>query len=424
MCCVAGIKMVYPQKRNVLRCLWTRTARVLQNEEPEMKISKLVSKIPGSAILALTAKVNALNSKGKDVIGFTIGEPDFDTPENIKNAAIEALHKGRTKYTPVGGTPELKDAICANIRQDYDLSVTPDNVIVSCGAKHSLYNLLLSLFEEGDEVICVSPYWVSYPPMVEMTGATPVIIDTRPNGMKLHADMVVQAITKRTRGIIINSPSNPTGMVFETKELEKIAELCVKHDIAIISDDIYRKLIFDGMNFFSMATVSREVAKRTFIIDGPSKTYSMTGWRIGYCVGDSNVIKAMARLQSQSTSNPTSFAQDGAVVSLTGDQSLVEERRKIFERRRDLVVEKLREIPGLDNIPPNGTFYSFPCIDGYIDRFKSSSAFCEYLLEKALVALVPGVEFGADNHVRISFATSESNIAKGLDRIKEALISL
>jgi aspartate aminotransferase len=416
--------MAYPLKRNAWSCLWNKTTRILKNEQATMKISKLVSKIPGSATLALTAKVNALRAKGEDVIGFTVGEPDFDTPENIKEAAIEALHKGRTKYTPVGGIPELKDAICANLRQDYGLSVTPENVIVSCGAKHSLYNLFLTLFEEGDEVICPGPYWVSYPPMVEMTGATPVIIDTRPNGMKLHADMVAQAITKRTRGIIINSPSNPTGMVFETEELKKIGELCVKHDLSIISDDIYRKLIFDGRKFFSMATISREVAKRTFIVDGSSKTYSMTGWRIGYCVGDTEVINAMTRLQSQSTSNPTSFAQDGALESLTGDQSLVEERKKIFEKRRDLIVEKLREIPGMDIIPPNGAFYTFPSIEGYLDRFKSSSAFCEYLLEKALVAFVPGVEFGADNHVRISFATSESNIMKGLDRIKEALSSL
>lgn len=388
-----------------------------------MKISKLVSRIPGSATLALTAKVNALKAQGKDVVGFTAGEPDFDTPENIKDSAIQALQQGKTKYTPVGGTPELKEAISANVNQDYGLNVSPDNVIVSCGAKHSLYNLFLTLFEEGDEVICTGPYWVSYPPMIEMTGATPVIIDTRP-GMKLHADMVAKAITKRTKGIIINSPSNPTGMVFEQKELEKIAELCIRHDLVIVSDDIYRKIIFDDRKFFSMATISPEVARRTFIVDGSSKTYAMTGWRIGYCIGDSNVIKAMSRLQSQSTSNPTSFAQYGALTSLTSDQSPVEERKRIFEKRRDLIVNKLKDIPGMDIIPPNGTFYAFPSITGYLDRFQGSTAFCEYLLEKAMVALVPGIEFGADNHVRMSFATSESNIIKGLDRIREALAAL
>ena len=389
-----------------------------------MKISRLVSKIPGSATLALTAKVNELKAKGKDVIGFTAGEPDFDTPDNIKDSAIQALRGGNTKYTPVGGTQKLKEAICATFKHDYGLKVTPDNVIVSCGAKHSLYNLFLTLFEEGDEVICPGPYWVSYPPMIEMTGATPVIIDTRPTGMKLRGDVVAETITNRTKGIIINSPANPTGMMFEKKELEKIAELCIKNDMVIISDDIYRKIIFDSHDFFSMATISPEVAKRTFIIDGSSKTYSMTGWRIGYCIGDSNVIKAMTRLQSQSTSNPTSFAQDGAFTSLTSDQALVEERRKIFEKRRDLIVEKLQEIPGMDTIPPDGTFYAFPSIDGYIDRFGGSNGFCEYLLENALVALVPGIEFGADNHVRISFATSENNIIKGMGRIKEALTSL
>lgn len=391
-----------------------------------MKISRLVSRIPGSATLALTAKVNELKAQGKDIIGFTAGEPDFDTPEHIKVSAIEALGRGSTKYTPVGGTPKLKDAICATVRADYGIPVKPENVIVSCGAKHSLYNLFLTLFEEGDEVICPGPYWVSYPPMVEMTGARAVIIDTRPTGMKLQADMVAAAITQRTKGIIINSPSNPTGMVFEKKELEQIAALCVRHDITIISDDIYRKIIFDDLEFFSIAGISPEVAQRTFIIDGSSKTYAMTGWRIGYCIGDSTVIKAMERLQSQSTSNPVSFAQDGAVASLISDasQKAVEERRKIFEKRRDLIVNKLREIPGIGIIPPNGAFYAFPSINGYLERFGNATAFAEYLIERALVAMVPGGEFGAPDHVRLSFATSEENIIRGVDRMKEALTSL
>lgn len=391
-----------------------------------MKISRLVSKIPGSATLALTAKVNELKAQGKDVIGFTAGEPDFDTPENIKNSAIEALGRGNTKYTPVGGTPKLKEAICATTLKDYGIHVRPENVIVSCGAKHSLYNLFLTLFESGDEVICPAPYWVSYPPMVEMTGARAVIVDTRPTGMKIHADMVAEAITPRTRGIIINSPSNPTGMVYEREELEKIAELCVKHDMIIISDDIYRKIIFDGMQFFSIASISPEVARRTFIIDGSSKTFAMTGWRIGYCIGDSTVIKAMERLQSQSTSNPVSFAQDGAVTSLINGESQkgIEERRQIFEKRRDLIVKKLREIPGIDIIPPNGAFYAFPSINGYMERFGNATAFAEYLIEHALVAMVPGGEFGAPDHVRLSFATSDQNIIKGVDRMKEALAAL
>lgn len=389
-----------------------------------MKISKLVSSIPASPTLAITAKVNELKSQGKNVIGFGAGEPDFDTPEDIKNSAIEALKKGKTKYTPVSGTPELKAAICGNMESDYGLKLAPENVIVSCGAKHSLYNLFYTLFEGGDEVICPAPYWVSYPPMVEMTGAKAVIVDTRANKMQLTADMVREAITPRTRGIIINSPSNPTGMVYQKEELEKIASLCLENDMVIISDDIYRKIIFDDVEFFSVATISPEVAKRTFIIDGSSKTYAMTGWRIGYCIGDKNVIKAMTNLQSQSTSNPTSFAQQGALASLTGDQSIVEERRKIFEKRRDLIVSKIREIPGFEIIPPQGSFYSFPSIPGYMDRFGGASGLTNYLLENALVAVVPGDEFGASDHIRLSFATSDENIINGMDRIKEALTAV
>jgi aspartate aminotransferase len=389
-----------------------------------MKISKVASNIPASPTLSITAKVKELRAQGKDVIGFGAGEPDFDTPDAIKKAAVEAINKGLTKYTPVGGTPELKDAVCTSIYADYGLRTTPDNVIVSCGAKHSLYNLFLTLFEDGDEVICPAPYWVSYPPMIEIAGARPVIVDTQDTGMKLTAGAVKEAITKRTRGIIINSPSNPTGMIFEKKELEAIAELCVKHDIVIISDDIYQKIIFDDAEFFSVATISPEVAARTFIINGASKTYAMTGWRIGYCIGDTEVIKAMTRLQSQSTSNPTSFAQDGAIVSLSGDQAIVEERRKIFEKRRDLIVSKIREIPGFTIIPPSGSFYSFPSVKGHLNRFGSAGKLAEYLLEKALVAVVPGEGFGADHHMRLSFATSEENIINGLNRIKEALASL
>jgi len=389
-----------------------------------MKISQVVSKIPGSPTLALTAKVKQLRAQGKNVIGFGAGEPDFDTPDPIKASAIEALRRGATKYTPVDGLPELKDAICANVYTDYGLKVLPENVIVSCGAKHSLYNLFLTLFEGGDEVLVPAPYWVSYPPMIELTGAKAVIIDTRSNGMQLTADMVKEAITPRSRGIVLNSPSNPTGMVFDPRELEKIAALCVENDMVIISDDIYRKIIFDDAEFFSVATISPEVARRTFIIDGMSKTYAMTGWRIGYCIGDKDVIKAMGRLQSQSTSNPTSFAQVGAVASLTGDQSAVEEMRKVFEKRRDLIVSKLREIPGFEISPPQGSFYSFPSIRGYMDRFGGSADLAEHLITNALVAVVPGEGFGAPDHIRLSFATSEKNIIEGVDRIREALTAL
>jgi len=386
-----------------------------------MRISKVVSNIQESPTLAITARVNQLKAQGKDIIGFGAGEPDFDTPDDIKEAAIKAIKDGKTKYTPVGGILELKQAVCDVVNTEYGMQTTPANVIVSCGAKHSLYNLFLTLFESGDEVILPAPYWVSYPPMLEIAGATPVIIDTRKSGLKLTADQMKEAITPRTRGIIINSPSNPTGMVYDKKELVKIAEICIEHDILIVSDDIYNKIIFSGSEFFSMASIGPEVAERTFIIKGASKTFSMTGWRIGYCIGNKDVIAAMGRLQSQSTSNPTSFAQYGALQSLTGDQSIVGVRTKIFEERRNLMVSKIREIPGFSIIPPEGAFYCFPSVAGQIERFGSATKLASFLLDQAQVAMVPGIDFGADDYVRFSFATSEANIIKGLDRIKEAL---
>ena len=386
-----------------------------------MRISKIVSNIQESPTLAITAKVNQLKDSGKDIIGFGAGEPDFDTPEDIKEAAVRALKDGKTKYTPVGGIVELKQAVCDVVNTEYGLNMSSANVIVSCGAKHSLYNLFITLFEAGDEVICPGPYWVSYPPMIEIAGALPVIVDTRKTGLKLKADQVKEAITPRTRGIIINSPSNPTGMVFEKKELIKIAEICVEHDLLIISDDIYNKIIFSGNEFFSVASIGPEVAERTFIIKGASKTFSMTGWRIGYCIGNKDVITAMTRLQSQSTSNPTTFAQYGALQSLIGDQSIVAVRTKIFEKRRELIVSKIREISGFEIIPPEGAFYAFPSVAGLLDRFGSATKLANFLLDKALVAVIPGIDFGADDHVRLSFATSEQNIVKGLDRIKAAL---
>ncbi len=386
-----------------------------------MKISKVVSNIPASPTLSITAKVKELKSQGRDIIGFGAGEPDFDTPDDIKNAAIEALNNGKTKYTPVGGTPELKKAVADTINSEYGLNYAPDNVIVSCGAKHSLYNLIITLFENGDEVICPAPYWVSYLPQIKIAGAKPVVVDTTKTGLKLTADLVREALTPDTRGIIINSPSNPTGMIYDRAELEKIAEICLEHNILIISDDIYCKLIFDGTEFTSIASLSPEVARQTFIIRGASKTFSMTGWRIGYCIGDLEVIKAMTRLQSHSTSNATSFAQDAAVQSLTGSQDIVEERRQIFQKRRDLMVAKLQEIPGFDIIKPEGAFYCFPSVEKLMGRFGSATKLAEYLLDEADVAVVPGIGFGSDEHIRLSFATSEENIITGLDRIKKAL---
>jgi len=386
-----------------------------------MKISRLSSGIPGSATLGLTAKVKELKAQGRDIIGFGAGEPDFDTPEFIKQAAIDALMAGKTKYTPAGGMNELRKTVADTINREYGLNYSTQNVIISCGAKHSLHNLFLTLFEQGDEVICPKPYWVSYPPQIQITGAKTVFVDTSATGLKMTPAAFKAAITPNTRGVVLNSPSNPTGMVYTRKELEAIAEICLANDLVIISDDIYAKLVYDGAEFVGIASLSPEVARRTFIIQGVSKTYAMTGWRIGYCIGDAEVIKAMERFQSHSTSNPTSFAQDAALASLTGSQSVVEDMRQAFQRRKNLMVEKIREIPGFDVIPPQGAFYCFPSVKGTLERFGNATKLAEYLLEVANVGVVPGLDFGNDDYIRLSFATSEENIIEGLDRIRRAL---
>ncbi|OPZ58816.1 MAG: Aspartate aminotransferase [Deltaproteobacteria bacterium ADurb.Bin510] len=386
-----------------------------------MKISKLVSGIPGSATLSLTARVKELTAQGRDIIGFGAGEPDFDTPEHIKQAAIEALSAGRTKYTPAGGTSELKRAVAETINREYGLNYSTQNVIVSCGAKHSLHNLFLALFEAGDEVICPSPYWVSYPPQIQITGARAVFVDTTATGLKMTPAALKAAITPNTRGLILNSPSNPTGMVYTRAELEAIAEICLESDLVIVADDIYAKLVYDDAEFVGIASLSPEVARRTFIIQGVSKAYAMTGWRIGYCIGDAEVIKAMDRFQSHTTSNPTSFAQDAALATLKGPQQVVEDMRLAYQRRRDLMVDKIRDIPGFDIIAPQGAFYCFPSVKGTLERFGNASKLAEYLLEVANVGVVPGVDFGCNEYIRLSFANSEANIVEGLDRIRKAL---
>ncbi len=386
-----------------------------------MKISTTVSSIPTSPTLAVTSKAKALKAQGKNVIGFGAGEPDFDTPEHIKQAAIRALENGFTKYTPVGGMVELKDAIVYRTSEDYGIEITPENVVVSCGAKHSLFNLLLTILSPGDEVICPSPYWVSYPPIIRIAGAVPVIIDTTENNMRLEAAQLKESITKRTRAIIINSPCNPTGTTYTRKELEKIAEVCLENDLMIISDDIYHKIVYSGSEFSSIATLSRELTERTFIIQGVSKTYAMTGWRIGYCIGNAEVISAMTRLQSQSTSNPTSFAQAASIEALKGPQDTVEDMRKTFEKRKAIMVSMLSDIPGFELIEPQGTFYCFPSVKAHLDRFKTTSGLADFLLEKALVAVVPGEGFGSPDHIRLSFALHDENIVDGLNRIKQAL---
>jgi len=357
---------------------------------------------------------------GDGMISFGSGQPDLPPPREVYQILPD--YTG-FKYGLVQGQENLREALA----RQYPRS-TAESFVITNGASEALDLALRSIAwirqKKGDhrpKCLLCRPYYYSYLPLVRYAGFEPVFTDLV-DGRIVPEDF--QAKVRDCRVVLINSPSNPTGMVFDRKELEKIAALCVEHDMVIVSDDIYRKLVFDGSEFFSVATISPEVAKRTFIIDGPSKTYAMTGWRIGYCIGDAEVIKAMSRLQSQSTSNPTSFAQKGAVASLTGDQAMVEERRKIFQRRRDLIVSKLREVPGFSIIPPEGSFYAFPSIEGWVEKFGGSSALTSYLLENALVAVVPGEEFGAPDHLRLSFATSEENITAGIDRIKEALARL
>jgi aspartate aminotransferase len=393
-----------------------------------MQLARRIRQIPPSATLALNAKANQLKAQGIDVVNFGVGEPDFDTPANIREAAIRAIHEGHTRYTPVGGILELKEAIIDTFKRDYRLAYTPAEIMVSCGGKHALYNLFQVLFDQGQEVVVPAPYWVSYPPMLMLAEATPVIIPTREeNGFKLTAAELKERLTPKTRGIILNSPSNPTGMVYSQAELEALAEVILAHDLLVISDDIYDRILFDGASFINLAMLSPDLKARTFVFNGLSKTYAMTGWRIGYAAGPEKAIAAATKLQSQSTSNPTSISQKAGVEALRGPQDTVAAMVKEFAWRRDDVYQRLQGIPGVTTPKPGGAFYIFPNFSAYYDRLKPgpnqtpSQALAEYLLEEAQVAAVPGAEFGEDRCIRLSFATSRERLATGVSRIQEAL---
>ena len=396
-----------------------------------MKLSARINSIKPSPTLAITMKANALRAEGRDVIGFGAGEPDFDTPDNVKKAAIQAIEEGFTKYTPVGGIDELKDAIIGKLNRDNKLNYTRAQIVVSCGAKHTLYNLAQVLFEEGDEVIIPSPYWVSYPDIVILTGAKPVILKTNASdGFKIGPGQLEEVINPRTRAVIINSPSNPTGAVYTQAELVELAEVFVKNDVLAISDDIYEKILYDGISFANMATVNADMKERTVVVNGVSKSHAMTGWRIGYAAGPVEIIAAATKLQSQNTSNPTSIAQKAAVEALNGDQAIVEAMVKEFEKRRNIMVDRLNAIPGITCMTPQGAFYVFPEIAGLLGRkyggkvLATSSDVAAWLLDEANVAVIPGGEFGQDDHIRLSYATSMSNIEKGLKRIRDAIMKL
>ena len=396
-----------------------------------MQLASRIRQIPPSATLALNAKANQLKAQGIDIVNFGVGEPDFDTPDNIREAAIRAIRDGFTRYTPVGGIPELKEAIINKFQADYGLSYNPGEIVVSCGGKHGLYNLFQVLFEKGDEVIIPGPYWVSYVPMVMLADATPVVVPTQEkNGFKLTAAELKARLTPRTKALVLNSPSNPTGGVYTKDELAALGQVVLEAGLYVVSDDIYDKILFDGAKFVNIAMLSPELKARTFILNGVSKAYAMTGWRIGYLLGPEAGIKAAVNLQSQSTSNPTSISQKAAVEALNGPQDSVKSMQAEFAWRRDDIYRRALEIPGVTSIKPGGAFYLFPNFSAYYDRLKAapgqslSGALAAYLLEEARVAAVPGGEFGEDKCLRFSYATSRERIATGLSRIKEALEKL
>ncbi len=391
----------------------------------DKRLSQRVQAVRPSPTLAVTTKAAELRASGKDIIGLGAGEPDFDTPEHIKLAAIAAIQEGQTKYTAVGGTPALKKAVIDKFQRDNGLTYTPEQILVSAGGKHSFFNLALALLNAGDEVVIPAPYWVSYPDMVLIAEGTPVIVETTAaQHFKMSAEQLKAAITDKTRLVVLNSPSNPTGMAYSAEELKALAEVLKEYpEIIIATDDMYEHTLWGGAEFVNIVQVCPELYDRTLVMNGVSKAYSMTGWRIGYVGGPEWLVKSMNKIQSQSTSNPCSIAQAAAVAALNGPMSCVRTMVAEFHKRHDYVCARLNAMPGVSVLPADGTFYSFPDVSAAMVKagFTTDVAFAEALLE-AGVALVPGSAFGAPGHVRLSFATSMDNLQKALDRM-EAFVS-
>ncbi len=391
-----------------------------------IRLSDRVERIKPSPTLAITARAKALRAEGRDIIGLGAGEPDFDTPEHIKRAAIEAIEAGFTKYTAVDGTPELKRAIIAKFERDNGLHYAPDQILVSCGGKQSFFNLAQALLGPGDEAIIPSPYWVSYPDMVVLAGATPVIVEAGiDQGFKITPEQLEAAITGQTRLFVINSPSNPTGVAYRKAELEALGEVLRRHpQVVIATDDMYEHILWDDEPFANIVTACPDLADRTVVLNGVSKAYSMTGWRIGYAGGPKEVIQAMKKIQSQSTSNPTSISQVAAQAALEGDQGCIDEMLRAFKARHDFVVGALNGLAGVRCLPSQGTFYAFPSMQEVIDDradIADDVALADMLLEKAEVALVPGSAFGAPGYMRLSFATGMEQLEEALGRIEKVL---
>ncbi len=394
-------------------------------------ISDRAKRIKPSPTLAMDAKAKAMKASGIDIVSFGVGEPDFDTPENIKEAAIKAIKEGFTKYTPVGGIDPLKDAIIEKFNRDNNLNYAREEIIVSCGAKHSLYNIAQALLNPGDEVLIPSPYWVSYPDQVLLNDAIPVFVKTyESDSFMVRPEAINSSVTKKTKALILNSPSNPTGLTYDKKTLETIAEIALRYGIFVISDEIYEKLTYDGFKHVSIASLGNDIKAKTIVVNGLSKSYAMTGWRIGYAAGPKEIIKAMTNIQSQSTSNPTSISQKAAIEALKGPQDFIATMLAEFDRRRKFLIGELNSISGMSCLSPTGAFYAFPNTSKLYGKttgdrtISSSSDLALYLLEKANVALVHGEAFGDDAYIRLSYATSIEEIKKGVDRIREAVSKL
>ena len=387
-----------------------------------MKLAARVEQVQPSLTLAIAAKAKAMKAEGMDVCSFSTGEPDFDTPTHIKVAAQKALDEGKTKYGPAAGEPKLRQAIAHKLQTDNGLSYMAENVIVTNGGKHSLYNLHMALIEAGDEVIIPAPYWLSYPDMVILAGGVPVIVQTdASSGYKITPDQLRSSCTERTKLFVLNSPSNPTGIVYTPAELAALAEVVVEKDILVVSDEIYEKIIYEGVEQICIGSLGAEIFKRTLVSNGFAKAYSMTGWRIGYLAGPVELIKAMSTIQGHSTSNVCTFAQFGAIAALESSQECVEHMRLAFAERRKVMLERLNAIPGLSCAKPDGAFYLFINIG---KTGLASLEFCDALLESQQVAAIPGIAFGADDHIRLSYATDMTSIEKGMDRLDKFVRSL
>lgn len=396
-----------------------------------MNISKKFQSVSPSSTLAITAKVNEMKANGIDVAGFGAGEPDFDTPDHIKEAAIKAINDGFTRYTPASGTKELKEAVVEKFKRENNLSYGIENIVISNGAKHSLMNVMGAILNPGDEVIIPTPCWVSYPEMVKLNDGVPVFLKaTEEDNFLVTAEKIASVITDKTRAVIINTPSNPTGMIYPEEELRKIADLCVEKNIYVISDEIYEHLIYDGGKHVSIASFNEKIKDLTIIVNGVSKTFAMTGWRIGYTASNAALAKAMSSVQSHATSNPNSIAQKAAVAALNGSMGTVLAMKSEFEKRRTYMVNRINKLNGVSCLMPQGAFYVIMNIKDLFGKsingktITGSNSFAEILLEEALVSLIPCKDFDSDEHVRWSYATSMENITKGLDRLEEFLKKL